>query len=504
MSFDGLLLSMSNNSKFEINTSDAIKCISSSEDGMKIAFGNNGGNISLATNDGNLIWEKNIEEGTYGISIMKDGNRVVCGGKDCKLRMFNSLGNVEWEVNVGKSIWSLAVDPNGQVIVIGTGDSISMFTENGSKLWEYDTRRAMVGVGVSRNGANVVACGDEFLYCLDSEGNLLWKKQRSDALWDVDIEKDSNAIIIGGWDCTVHSLDLHGNELWNFETKGYVRSVRPIQNGGVLAGSHDYKIYQLNDKGEVEKIFEANNEITCVSTSLSTDIVYAGAGNSVLGFDTKEGSSPSTLNETIDTSQTHDNVTKTPTSEENDEYEPMFGFGMFDEPSPDTTEILERENYSESETPITSKNYSRNSENYASTYQSNTPLYQESNDNIDKGGEYREFASKVVKGDVANYLRLGNAAWAEKRLERAAEHFRKATDISPDEPRAWHNLAVCNYHLALKRNPDDLDNAVESAIKPLEIAKEKGGKDYNSIVDKTLLFLASKLASSEEIEEYSN
>ena len=60
MSVDGLLLSMSNNSKFKINTSDSIKCISSSEDGMKIAFGDNGGNISLATNDGNINWEKNI------------------------------------------------------------------------------------------------------------------------------------------------------------------------------------------------------------------------------------------------------------------------------------------------------------------------------------------------------------------------------------------------------------------------------------------------------------
>ena len=54
----------------------------------------------------------------------------------------------------------------------------------------------MVGVGTSRNGTNVVACGDEFLYCLDSEGNLSWKKQRSDALWDVDIEKDDNSIAL--------------------------------------------------------------------------------------------------------------------------------------------------------------------------------------------------------------------------------------------------------------------------------------------------------------------
>lgn len=493
---DGLGLLMSNNSKFQINTSDSIKCLSSSEDGMKIAFGDNSGNVFLANNEGNIIWEKNIGEGTYGIAIMKDGNRVVCGGKDCKLRMFNSLGNVEWEVNVGKSIWSLTVDPNGQVIVIGTGDSISMFTESGAKLWEYDTSRAMVGVGVSRNGANVVACGDEFLYCLNSEGNLSWKKQRSDALWDVDIEKDNNSIIIGGWDCNVHSLDLHGNEIWNFETKGYVRSVRPLDDGGILAGSHDHNIYRLNAKGEVTKIFETDAEITCVSTSLSNDFIYAGAGNNILGFDINEGSEPST-SETTDPISTYVEDKETSNSEENEESEPMFGFGMFDEPSPDTTEILERENYSNNETTSSSNDYTANSDTYPSTYQNNTPSYQESSDNIDRGGEYREFAAKVLKGDVKNYLRLGNAAWAEKRLERAAEHFRKATEINSDEPRAWHNLAVCNYHLALKRNPDDIEGAVESAFEPLKIAKEKGGSEYTS-VNKTLAFLASQIGIEED------
>ena len=487
---------MSNNSKFRINTSDSVKCLSSSEDGMKIAFGDNSGNIFLANNEGNIIWEKNIGEGTYGIAIMKDGNRVVCGGKDCKLRMFNSLGNVEWEVNVGKSIWSLAVDPNGQVIVIGTGDSISMFTESGSKLWEYDTSRAMVGDGVSRNGSNVVACGDEFLYCLNSDGNLTWKKQRSDALWDVDIEKDSNSIIIGGWDCSIHSLDLQGNEIWKFETKGYVRSVRPLDDGGVLAGSHDHNIYRLSDNGEAIRIFETDSEITCVSTSLPNNLIYAGAGNNILGFDINEGSVPSTSEESPSPTQTYEEEKENSNSEESEEYEPMFGFGMFDEPSPDTTEILERENYSNNEPSNSSSNYSTNSNTYPSTYRDNTTSYQESSENIDRGGEYREFAAKVLKGDVKNYLRLGNAAWAEKRLERAAEHFRKATEINPEEPRAWHNLAVCNYHLALKRNPDDVEGAVESAFEPLKIAKEKGGSEYTS-VNKTLAFLASQIGIEE-------
>ena len=483
---------MSDNSKFQINTLDTVKCISSSEDGKKIAFGNNSGNIHLVDNEGQSIWEKNIGEGTYGIAIMKDGNRVVCGGKDCKLRMFNSLGNVEWEVNVGKAIWSLSVDPNGQVIVIGTGDSIAMFTDSGSKLWEYDTSRAMVGVGVSRNGANVVACADEFLYCLDSDGNLSWKKQRSDALWDVDIEKDNNLIIIGGWDCTVYALDLQGNEIWNYKTEGYVRSVKPLEDGGILAGSHDHKIYKLNDNGEVKKIYDVDGEITCVCTSLSTQLVYAGAGNNIFGFDGNNENYTTTENYEAKNSAPSTENEKT-LSEDDDNYEPMFGFGMFDEPSPDTTEILERDDYSVGNTTSEAKKYSNN---YTSTYKGSRPSYQESTENIDRGGEYREFAAKVLKGDVKNYLRLGNAAWLEKRLERAAEHFRRATEVNSEEPRAWHNLAVCNYHLALKRNPDDVEGAVASAYEPLKIAKEKGGSEYTS-VDKTLAFLASQIGIEE-------
>ena len=487
---------MLNNSTFKINTSDTVKCISSSEDGTKIAFGDNSGTIHLANNKGDIIWEKNVGEGTYGIAIMKDGNRVVCGGKDCKLRMFNSLGNVEWEIDAGKAIWSLAVDQNGQIIVIGTGDSIAMFTESGSKLWEYETRRAMVGVGTSRNGTNVVACGDEFLYCLDSEGNLSWKKQRSDALWDVDIEKDDNSITVGGWDCTIYSLDLQGNEIWNFKTEGYVRSVRPLNNGGVLAGSHDNNIYKLNDKGEVTKIFETYNEITCVCTNLSADLIYAGAGNNILAFNGEQGIIPPSHEE-----KSPDNKVNTSESnsltEEKEKYVPMFGFGMFDEPSPDTTEILERENYSESNSISSSNKYSGTPDSYRRTYQNSTSSYHGSSENIDRGGEYREFAAKVLKGDVKNYLRLGNAAWAEKRLERAAEHFRKATEIDSEDPRAWHNLAVCNYHLALKRNPDDLESAVASAYEPLKVAKEKGGNEYTN-VDKTLAFLASQIGIEEK------
>ena len=180
-------------------------------------------------------------------------------------------------------------------------------------------------------------------------------------------------------------------------------------------------------------------------------------------------------------------------SEDSDDYEPMFGFGMFDEPSPDTTEILERDDYSMMIHPLRQ----RIIQIIMPAHTRVPDLHIKIARKILTEVENTENSQlKVLKGDVKNYLRLGNAAWLEKRLERAAEHFRKATEIDPEEPRAWHNLAVCNYHLALKRNPDDVEGAVASAYEPLKVAKEKGGNEYTS-VDKTLAFLASQIGIEE-------
>ena len=163
--------------------------------------------------------------------------------------------------------------------------------------------------------------------------------------------------------------------------------------------------------------------------------------------------------------------------ENNEEYEPMFGIGMFDEPIPDSSGI--------------SSNYNSSSD------VPKTIQYKQEQNTAIEGGEFREFAAEVIKGDVKNYLRLGNAAWVEKRLDRAEEHYKRATEVDPDEPRAWHNLAICNYHLALKRNPENIKGAAESAFALLEVAKQKGGNEYKAI-NKTLAYLASQLGLIEE------
>ena len=107
---------------FDLTISGPVICVACSDDGNKIIVGDRNGNLTLLNKNGQIIWEKNIDEGVHGLAIIGNGNKVICGGKDCKLRMFSSMGIIEWEQTIGKSIWSLSADPNGQFITIGTGE----------------------------------------------------------------------------------------------------------------------------------------------------------------------------------------------------------------------------------------------------------------------------------------------------------------------------------------------------------------------------------------------
>ena len=311
---------MLSDSIFDLVISGPVICIACSEDGNRIAVGDRNGNLTLLDKTGSVIWEKQVDEGIHGLAIV--GSKVICGGKDCKLRMFSSMWNIEWEQTIGKSIWSLSTDSNGQYIAVGTGDSISMFTEGGLQVWEYPTNRAMVGTGISRNGNIIMGCGDEHLYCLDNEGNLKWEKQRSDSLWDVSVDKDGDTIFVGGWDQKIQCLDSNGTDLWNLETGGYVRAVQPLENGGVIAGSHDNHIYRLSNSGQLLEKIDTDGEITCICTSKQMGIIVAGMGNKICGFGINANTKP------IDNAPKEIPVESPPArieEENNEEYEPMFG-----------------------------------------------------------------------------------------------------------------------------------------------------------------------------------
>ena len=406
-----------------------VLCLAVPTNGSLVAAGDREGNLTVAGPDGALRWQKQLGEGIHGLAVSRDGSRLVVGSKDCSLRMFRGDGELEWEQALGKSVWSLAMDPSSSYIAAGTGDSVALFTDGGIMVWEYETSRAMVGVGVARSATRVVACGDEQLFCLDGEGALLWQKKRGDSLWDAAISEDGGRVFLGGWDRKVHCLDGSGEERWEYLTDGYVRAVCPTADGGVLAASHDGCIYRLSPAGDALAVRRPGGELTSVGCSASLALAVAGTGTDVVAYQMD-------ITDTVAPA-----ATPAPAAEP--EEDNLFGFGMFGNIEPDTSGLGDYEP-STATPPVTGT--------------------------ADEGGEFREFAAEMVKEDVRNYLRLGNVAWRGGRFARAAEHYERATQVAPDEPRGWHNLAVCRYYLARKSNPDDIEGAVRQAYEPLRSA----------------------------------
>jgi len=426
-------------------------------DGSTIVAGDRNGNLTVSDGEGALLWQRKLGEGIHGVAVSRDGQRIVCGSKDCQLRMFTRAGELEWEQPLGKSVWSLAMDPGGNFLATGTGDSVAFYTDGGILVWEYETARAMVGVSVSRAGSRIIACGDEQLFCLDGEGALLWQKKRGDSLWDAAISEDGGRVFLGGWDRKVHCLDGSGEERWEYLTDGYVRAVCPTADGGVLAASHDGCIYRLSPAGDALAVRRPGGELTSVGCSASLALAVAGTGTDVVAYQMD-------ITDTVAPA-----ATPAPAAEP--EEDNLFGFGMFGDIEPDTSGLG---NYEPGTTtpPVTGT--------------------------AGEGGEFREFAAEMVKEDVRNYLRLGNVAWRGGRFARAAEHYERATQVAPDEPRGWHNLAVCRYYLARKSNPDDIEGAVRQAYEPLRSAN-RSDTQYGPALA-TLEYFAELLKLLEDIE----
>ena len=130
----------------------------------------------------------------------------------------------------------------------------------------------------------------------------------------------------------------------------------------------------------------------CVSVAKNGNSLFAGNGEQINGF-TIETNIGNTINR-------YERNTNETVNEPKTETEPMFNFGIFDGPLPDTTgfENYESSSFSESSSTV------------------NQSLTGE-------GGEFSQFIADVGKEDVRTYLRLGHACGSEGRLERAKEHY---------------------------------------------------------------------------------
>ena len=99
------------------------------------------------------------------------------------------------------------------------------------------------------------------VYCLDMSGQLLWKKNVNKDITS-GVCEGGEQVFFGTEEGHIFSLSkAGGQERWNFQAEGALRTDPVFSQGKVVFGSDDHCLYIINQSGSLLEKFEADDKI---------------------------------------------------------------------------------------------------------------------------------------------------------------------------------------------------------------------------------------------------
>jgi outer membrane protein assembly factor BamB len=113
------------------------------------------------------------------------------------------------------------------------------------------------------------------LYCLSTEGQLQWEKPFTNNITS-EIKADDNKVYIGTDNGEFFCLSSEdGQELWQYQAEGAIRSNPVIWNNLVLFGCDDHHLYFLNQEGRLVSKFDTGGKLKA-TLLVDNDSLYFG------------------------------------------------------------------------------------------------------------------------------------------------------------------------------------------------------------------------------------
>ena len=204
------------------------------------------------------VWDFKVRDWVTSVSaadINNDGEvEVIACSRDGRvLQLTVDKGDRRWEHVVGEKTW------------VGTGTAI-----NSSPAWKEERPQPVIVVGtrhgevfcLDKDGQTITRDGKVLAY--DKKGWAIDKEAEEQAFWfksdsvirQICINPEKTIIIIGSEDRCSYGLDYQtGEQLWQFQTGGWVRTVYSFDIDGdgrseILLGSIDRHLYILDQAGQ--------------------------------------------------------------------------------------------------------------------------------------------------------------------------------------------------------------------------------------------------------------
>ncbi|MGA1872042.1 MAG: PQQ-binding-like beta-propeller repeat protein [Thermoplasmatota archaeon] len=260
----------------------------------------NSGRLYRVDASGNILWETDLSDLDIWASplILEEEGRALIGDIGSRLWLVDlEEGDVVWEKTFEGSteLYSSGTYQNGVYYTPGGLDEkfYAVRVSDGEVLWSFDCGHAAYSTPVIRDD-RIYFGSFEIMWCIpledpDGNGNI----SAEEVIWSSptnDYQGGSSPLVVGGrvyigsddWNLYCFDSDT-GEEIWTFETKGYIYSSPALYGERIYFGSSDRNIYCLGERppGLVIEAVPDLREMTSDNTTRITITVSDDEGSPV-------------------------------------------------------------------------------------------------------------------------------------------------------------------------------------------------------------------------------
>ena len=200
--------------------------------------------------DGTQKWRASVPGISYSSPSVASDGTIYIGSDDHNVYALSPIdGSVKWKFNAGAEVYSsVAIATDGTLYVGTLSTQFFAISPTGGQVWVFQAGgNVSSSAAIAPDGTIYFGCYDGKLYALNPNSTLKWTYTTGDEIRASSPAVGSDGTIyIGSYDQSLHAVTPAGILKQTYPTGGAIRSSPVINDGLLMVGSGDNRVYGIN------------------------------------------------------------------------------------------------------------------------------------------------------------------------------------------------------------------------------------------------------------------